>query len=903
MSGMIRRGPGASALVILSGLWLGSCAPPQEDTDAPGSGNVETAQETVAPDYLDTGLAAETRATDLVAHMTLAEKAEQLGHTAPAIERLGVPEYNWWNEGLHGVARAGEATVFPQAIGMAASWDTGLMQEVAGVIGTEFRAKFAETVGPDGGSDWYRGLTVWSPNINIFRDPRWGRGQETYGEDPFLTSQIGTAFIRGLQGEDPDRPLTIATAKHYAVHSGPESNRHREDVHPSPHDLHDTYLPAFRAAVVDGGVQSVMCAYNAVDGIPACASAELMQHYLRESWGFEGYVVSDCGAAANIFREDSLAYADGPEEGVALAFEAGMDLICGDYRNDMSTEAEHIVAAVQSGLLDEAVIDRALVRLFSARYRLGLMDPLTTSLFAGIGPADYDTEDHRDLARRMARASMVLLRNENGLLPLEQAPDRIAVIGPNADSYDALVGNYNGLPSEYSTVLDGLRQRFPESEIVYAMGTGLVGEAEPDLPPDILCTDADCTASGLRAERFEGPEIAGDAAETAIIAEPRALWSGELRDRAVRWSGFVTAPETGEYGLRMVSGRGYRILVGDALVTDAWDAEHPPSVPAGMIELEAGETYPIVVEMIQRGPRGDMRLVWTPPGDRTEEAVEAAASADLAVFVGGLSWRVEGEEMRVDAPGFDGGDRTAIGLPAPQQDLLERVNATGTPVVLVLMSGSALAVNWADENIPAIIQAWYPGGEGGGAIAGLLAGDYSPSGRLPVTFYRSADDLPPFSDYAMDGRTYRYFGGEALYPFGHGLSFTQFAYSDPSLSTAIVPAESRVTVSVDVTNAGDIAGGEVVQLYLSRPDVEGAPERSLAGFQRIRLRPGETRRVAFTLSDRMLSTVDEAGVRRVEPGPAEIWIGGGQPVARDGLDRPAGAAASFQITGTAVLPD
>ena len=463
-------------------------------------------------DWRDPTQPADARAAALVAAMTLEEKAAQAGHTAPAIPRLGVPEYNWWNEGLHGVARAGRATVFPQAIGLAASWDTKRMHEVADVISTEFRAKFLEQRHANGGSGWYRGLTVWSPNINIFRDPRWGRGQETYGEDPYLTGAIAVAFIKGLQGDDPRFLKTVATSKHYAVHSGPESNRHREDVHPSAHDLEDTYLPAFRATVVDADVRSVMCAYNAVNGVPACASDFLMNERLRDDWGFHGYVVSDCGAAANIFRDDALAWVEDPVEGVALAFEAGMDLICGDYRNNMSTEAEHIVAAVRRELLDEAVLDRALERLFEARIRLGLFEPALP--FADITTADYDTDAHNALALEMAQASLVLLKND-GLLPLREAPGSIAVIGPNADSLEALLGNYNGIPSVPVTVLDGIRARFPGAEVAYVQGSGLIGPAEPQVPDELLCSTHNCRSRGLAVEYLRR---AGDGRRSARAA-------------------------------------------------------------------------------------------------------------------------------------------------------------------------------------------------------------------------------------------------------------------------------------------------------------------------------------------------------------------------------------------------
>ncbi|MDB5694035.1 MAG: glycoside hydrolase family 3 protein [Alphaproteobacteria bacterium] len=857
-------------------------------------------QDAAAQPWRDPSLGVDRRAAALVSRMTLEEKAAQLGNFAPAIPRLEIPEYNWWSEGLHGVARAGVATVFPQAVGMAASWDQLLMHDVAGTIGVEFRAKYVERRHPDGGTDWYRGLTVWSPNINIFRDPRWGRGQETYGEDPYLTGRMGIAFIRGLQGDDPRYFQTIATSKHYAVHSGPESSRHRTDVHPSPHDLEDTYLPAFRATVTEANVQSVMCAYNAVDGIPACASPDLLQHRLRDAWGFKGYVVSDCGAAANIYRPDALHYTQTPEEGVAAGFKAGMDVICGDFRNNWTTEQGPIVAAVKRGLLPEAVIDTALRRLFSARIRLGMFDP-PSRVFPGITPADNDTPAHRALALKMAQASMVLLRNRADLLPLRQAPRTIAVIGPNADSLDALIGNYYGTPSKPVTVLDGLRARFPRSEIVFVQGTGLIGPAEPPVPDSVLCVDADCRTHGLRAETFAGTNLQG--APTATSVEPNAsfTWRGE-RESAIRWTGMLVPPATGDYRFRVLSQNGYRIWIGDILVTDEWGVGDAPSIASGKAALQAGRKYPIRVEAVQRGARGEQRLVWSMPAQSGDDAVEAARKADLVVFVGGLSARVEGEEMKVEAPGFAGGDRTSLDLPAPQERLLERVQATGKPLVLVLMNGSALGVNWADAHVPAIVEAWYPGEEGGTAIASLIAGDFSPAGRLPVTFYKSADQLPAFDDYSMARRTYRYFNGAPLYPFGYGLSYTSFRYANVRADAATVPASGEATISAEVTNSGGRDGDEVVQLYVSHPGVPGAPIRALQGFQRLHLKAGETRRVRFTLKDRALSIVDPQGRRRIEPGPVEIWVGGGQPVSRIGLPQPAGGRTRFRINGSAALP-
>jgi beta-glucosidase len=716
--------------------------------------------------FKDPSLPPEERARDLISNMTLEEKAAQLGHTAPAIGRLGIPEYNWWNEGLHGVARADFATVFPQAIGMAASWDVPLMHRVANVLGTEFRAKYVEKVHPNGGTDWYRGLTVWSPNINIFRDPRWGRGQETYGEDPFLTSQLGVAFVSELQGSDPKYLKTIATPKHFAVHSGPESTRHTADVHVSRHDLEDTYLPAFRATVMEAKAQSVMCAYNAINGEPACANGTLLQEHLRKDWGFQGYVVSDCGAAADVFIPDGHKFAPNAEAGVTAAFKAGMDLICGDYRNNMSTEPTAIVGAVRHGLLPESVLDRALTRLFTARIKLGMFDPAANNIYSKIPASQYDTPAHREVSLQMAKESLVLLKNSGNLLPLKKTPGVIAVIGPNADELDPLVGNYNGTPSRPVTILAGIRARFPQSKVVYVKGTKLV--------------EADTSA---------------------------------------------------------------------------------------------------------------------------DKAVEAARGADLVVMVAGLTAHIEGEEMKVNAEGFAGGDRTSLDLPAPQEQLLQRVQAVGKPTVLVLMNGSALGVNWADQHVPSIVEAWYPGEQGGTAVAALLAGDFSPGGRLPVTFYKSVDQLPPFDDYSMSKRTYRYFSGEPLYPFGYGLSFTTFSYSNSHVSKTNAAATDNVTISVDVANSGAVAGDEVVQLYLTQAGIHGAPLRALQGFQRIHLNQGEKKTVEFTLHDRELSIVDDSGKHRIIPGQVAVWVGGGQPVSRASLSPPQGVKTQFAITSSATLPD
>nr|AGU11413.1 Glycosyl hydrolase family 3 N terminal domain [uncultured organism] len=837
------------------------------------------------------------RATDLVSRMTLEEKASQLVNDAPAIPRLQIREYNWWNEGLHGVAAAGHATVFPQAIGLAATFDASLIGTVADLISTEFRAKHLAEQHRFGGSDWFAGLTVWSPNINIFRDPRWGRGQETYGEDPYLTSRLGVAFVEGLQSKDDRYYRTIATPKHFAVHSGPEASRHRDDIHPSAHDLADTYLPAFRAAVMEGDAQSVMCAYNAVDGVPACASKALLTHYLRDAWAFNGYVVSDCEAVADIYRQNHHGYAATPEEGVSAAFMAGMDLVCGG-----AVESEHIVSAIRTGVMSQEVIDRSLVRLFIARMKLGQFDE-PAHVFPTITASDFDTDAGRALAQTTAEKAIVLLKND-GLLPLTTTPRRIAVIGPNADSQAALVGNYNGEPSQPVTILDGIRRRYPDAEVTYVEGSGLTDRALEAVPADILCVDSACKTHGVTLERFADRSLEGEALSTGETATPAYEWSGEMQSGAVRFTTVFTAPESGAYVFRYDANGGYRIFVDGQTVVDAWGVDWRPSIAAGAITLEAGRAYQLRVEAFQRATAGKERLLWSRPSDPAgAAAVLAAQNADLVVFAAGLTSQLEGEEMPIATPGFSGGDRTSLDLPEPQQALLERVQATGTPVVLVLINGSALSVNWADSHVSAILEAWYPGGQGGDAVARVIAGDINPGGRLPVTFYRSASDLPSFDDYGMDGRTYRYFDGPVLYPFGHGLSYTTFAYAQARVSSPRVQATDTVEVSALVTNTGDQVGDEVVQLYLGRPGLAGAPLRALVGFQRITLAPGESRRVSLTIDNRSLSTVDAAGARHVVPGPAELWIGGGQPGGDTARPAVAGQRLAFTLTGSAVLPD
>jgi beta-glucosidase len=869
---------------------------------------IATAQQSNNPPaYKNPRLPLERKVADLVSRMTLEEKVSQLVHTAGAVPRLGVPEYNWWNEGLHGVARAGVATVFPQAIGMAATFDEPLMHKIGDVISTEFRAKYYATLQKDRSSEWYRGLTVWSPNINIFRDPRWGRGQETYGEDPYLTSRLGIAFVTGLQGNDPKYWKTIATSKHFAVHSGPESTRHSVDVTASRHDMEDTYLPAFRATVMEGKAQSVMCAYNSLNGQPACANTTLLEEHLRHDWKFSGYVVSDCGAMTDI--SEGHHFAKSLEEGAAAAFKAGTDLICGYPPTHAAPEKEAILKAAQQGLLPQEDVDRAVTRLMTARFRLGMFDSTTKVSYARITPAQNDTPAHRKLALQAAQESMVLLKNKDGLLPLKRTYNTIAVIGPNADSLDALEGNYNGTPSKPVTVLTGIRRRFPNSKVVYVQGTGLIGPVLTGIPSTALYTDSTQKKHGLKAEYFSNVKLEGKPVLTRTDSKVDFAWgfSGVTprlqKNYSVRWTGVLVPLETADYLVGFTGQDGYRLWVDDQLVAEDWTTHRPSTTESSKVHLEKGKPHAIRIEYFQTIRGAEARLLWSVPGKEEQEAVDAAGNADLVIVVAGLSARIEGEEMKINADGFSGGDRTSLDLPSPQQQLLERIQAASKPVILILMSGSALSVNWADDNIPAIVEAWYPGQEGGTAVAGLLAGDFSPAGRLPITWYKSTDQLPPFEDYSMTRRTYRYFAGEPLYPFGYGLSYTSFAYSNARVDRDTVPADGTATISVDVGNTGTMTGDEVVQLYVTHPDVVGAPLRALKGVQRIHLDAGQKKTVTFNLRDRDLSIVDQAGKHRIVGGAVDVWVGGSQPVMPSGLAKPNGARTKFTISSSADLPD
>lgn len=824
--------------------------------------------------YKNPRLPVEKRVEDLISRMTLEEKIRQMTDIADSIPRLGIPVYNWWNEGLHGVARAGTATVFPQAIGLAATFNDSLMFETASVISDEFRAKYNHFQ-KMGERDRYKGLTVWSPNINIFRDPRWGRGQETYGEDPYLTSLMGVEFVKGMQGDDPKYYKTIATPKHYVVHSGPEPLRHKFNVDVSQRDFMDTYLPAFKACVVEGNAQSVMGAYNRFRGESCSGSPYLLTRILREKWGFDGYVVSDCGAIWDIFAHHKIARS--PAEAAAIGVKSGCDLNCGfTYL--------HLKTAIDSGYIEEAELDIALKRLFTARFKLGMFDPVDKVPYNKIPYEVNDCAPHRQLSLEAAREAIVLLKNENNFLPLKNNIKSIAVIGPNANDPEVMYGNYNGFPSKYVTPFEGIKQKVgEETEVYYARGCNL----HEDFIDKELLTWRNLSSNGkpgLEGEYFNNRNLEGSPFAIRIDSVMRFGWFNRapvpgmnVEDFSIRWQGTLTAPEKGKYKIIISADDGVRLFIDDKLIVNTWEKEGWNST---IVELffEENSNHSIKLDYYQHNWGARVKLEWSlPEKDFEKEALDIAKKSDVVVFVGGLSSQLEGEEMKVNLSGFHGGDRTSIDLPAVQVDMLKKIHALGKPVILVLMSGSAVAVNWADENIPAIIEAWYPGQEGGTAIADVLFGHYNPAGRLPVTFYKSIDQLPPFEDYDMKNRTYRYFEEEPLYEFGYGLSYTTFEYSN-----LVVPEHAKtgdeIEVRVNVENIGDYPGDEVVQLYLKHLDSPyPVPIHALKAFKRVHLDANKKRTVIFTLSGNQLSVIDDNNQRVVLPGKVQLFLGGKQP--------------------------
>ncbi|MEA3181808.1 MAG: beta-glucosidase [Gammaproteobacteria bacterium] len=846
------------------------------------------------------GSATDPRAADLVARMTLEEKVHQMQNAAPAIPRLGIPSYEYWNEALHGVARGGEATIFPQAIGMAATWDKELLLAEGSTIGVEGRARYNQAQ-REGNHDRYFGLTFWAPNINIFRDPRWGRGQETLGEDPFLTGTLATEFVRGIQGDDPRYLQAIATPKHFAVHSGPEPLRHGFNVDPSPRDLNETYLPAFRRTVVEGHAHSLMCSYNAIDGKPACANPELLTGTLRGDWKFDGFVTSDCGAIDDITRGHHFTKTN--VEGAAAAVRAGTDTACA-FRDEYLDLSE----AVRQHVIPESELDKSLQRLFTARMRLGLFDPPDQVPFSSIPIAENHSPAHRELALRAARESIVLLAND-GLLPLGKQAGRIAVIGPSATSLIALEGNYKGTPTAPVLPLDGVETAFGSDRVVYAQGAPFVSEIALPVPRTVF-------GAGLKAEFFNGVGFSGAPVATRTDRQIDFDWNAAAPHPgvnpnafSVRWTGTLTPPAAGDYSFEVADRRcdpsedheNYTLKIegADEFRASSTCEDFGRPRPRATLHFAAAKPRRFTFEYTHQSPRfsAGVTLAWQAPEQiLLEEALLAARSADVVVaFVGLVPW-LEGEEMPVHIPGFDGGDRTTLSLPDSQTKLLTALASTGKPLVIVLETGSAVALGPIGQRARAIVQAWYGGERGGQAIGEVLSGAVSPSGRLPVTFYASTSQLPAFAEYSMQGRTYRYFTGKPEYPFGHGSSYTRFAYSDLQVGSADLRAGSIQKIAVSVRNTGAVSGAEVIQLYVSVAGPRGAPLRSLKGYERVELAPGQTKTVRFELSPRDLALAGDNGRMQIVPADYRLWVGGGQP------DTGApGLRGQFAVTGSKVL--
>lgn len=862
-------------------------------------------QSNTPPKYRDLSLDFETRALDLVKQMTLDEKIAQLGNKAPAIPRLGVLEYDWWNEALHGVARAGTATVFPQAIGMAASFDTDMMKQVANIISDEARAKHHEALR---NNDYrrYRGLTFWSPNINIFRDPRWGRGHETYGEDPYLTGQMGIQFVKGLQGDDDKYLKLIATAKHFAVHNGPEPNRHIFNVVPNTRDLWETYLPAFEDLMVDAKAYSIMSAYNRVDGESSSASWLLLEDILRNKWGFDGFVVSDCDAIKDIYKWHKIV--ETPQEAAAIGLRKGCDLNCGSvYQNALKK-------AIELGFIDEGELDLSVYRLMLARMKLGMFDPEDMVPYAQIPIEINDSETHNTVALNMAQKSMTLLKND-GILPLNKNKiKRIAIVGPNANNPNSLLGNYAGTPSHPVTVLNGIKNAVgAEVEVSYSEDVPMVifntnKKKFPAIESKHLFTvdEKGDPVQGLTGYYFNNKDLEGEATLVRIDPQVNFKWNKDesptttaiaqgiiSSDKAidkenfsVRWTGKLVAPTTGIYKLGTSSNNDYKLYIDGKRIANNLKGRGLETF-VEEIPLEQGASYDIKLEYYNKTPESEINLVWNIPNITADdnansaqlsaETLEDVKKADIAIFVGGLdaSWEGEENRSRTNIDGFDRGDRTKIELPKTQMDALKSMKATGTPVVFVLMSGSAMSFNGFEKELDAILMSWYPGQRGGDAVADVLFGDYNPAGRLPITFYSSTDELADFTDYNMHagkGFTYRYYTGEALYPFGHGLSYTQFEYSNLKVSKN----NNTINVSINLKNTGKWDGEEVVQLYIK--DLKSdkwMALKQLRQFDRIALKKGELKTIEFDLNIAKDFRYYDAMSRKymVEPGDFEIQIG------------------------------
>ncbi|WP_416465442.1 glycoside hydrolase family 3 C-terminal domain-containing protein [Sphingomonas sp. VDB2] len=841
---------------------------------------------------------ADAKARSIVDKLTLDEKVAQLLNVAPAIPRLDIPAYNWWTESLHGAIGAVPTTNFPEPIGLAATFDAPLIKEVASAISTEVQA--LHTLGRQTGhlGRIGTGLDTWSPNINIFRDPRWGRGQETYGEDPFLTAHIGVAFVQGMQGDNPDLPDVVATPKHFAVHSGPEPSRHTDNIFATQRDLEDTYLPAFRAAIVEGKAGSIMCAYNRVDGQPACGSPMLLQDYLRGAWGFTGYVVSDCDAVVDIY--DHHKYAPDAATGVAVALRRGVDSECNNATlGGKAGLGDRYKESLAQGYISVEDIDVALVRLFSARLRNGDLPGLSSRKPNATPVAAIGTADHQALALDTAEKSLVLLKND-GVLPLKPGT-RIALVGPLADATRVLRGNYSSAKSAPPvSVADGLRQAMPGSTITLVPFSPSITDG--DLVPGGALRTPD-GKPGIKAEYYNATAQDQFASKPVLTRTEDSITSraSEFKqvatDHRIVWTGYLVAPETGLYRLALTGVKGEISLNGKPVVVATDYSRWAEPLKLTEVAMTEGERYAVRLQG-ESGIPAAPAIFWKRVTDNLDRDLAAGAKdADVIVAVVGLTSDLEGEEMPVKVEGFEGGDKTTLDLPTDQRAFLEKAKALGKPLVVIAMNGSAIDLSWAKENASAILEAWYPGQSGGRAVGNVLFGKVDPGGRLPLTFYKSVNDLPPFAEYGMDGRTYRYFKGTPVYPFGYGLSYTRFTYTPPVIEPIDGAVENGIKVRTQITNSGQRSGDDIAQLYITPPTFDGAPRIALRGFQRVSLKPGESRAIEFILSPRDLSFVTMAGERALIPGAYQLSVGGGQP----GTDKPVQTGA-YSISRAVPLP-
>ena len=824
--------------------------------------------------YKNPDLSPSERAWDLLKRMTLEEKVGQMMNGAKAVERLGIPAYNWWNEALHGVARAGKATVFPQAIGLAATFDDQAVYETFDIVSDEARAKYNDFQ-RKGERDGYKGLTFWTPNINIFRDPRWGRGMETYGEDPYLTTKMGLAVVKGLQGDGTGKyDKAHACAKHYAVHSGPEWNRHSFDAKDiSPRDLWETYLPAFKALVTEGKVKEVMCAYNRYEGEPCCANKTLLTRILREDWGFDDVVVSDCGAIADFYAPNHHETHPTPADASADAVISGTDLECGgSYAS--------LLEAVKQGKISEEKINESVFRLLRARFQLGMFDNELVP-WSKLPYSIVECEEHKAKALEMARKSMVLLTNKNNILPLDRSAIRkVAVLGPNANDSVMLWANYNGFPTKSVTILEGIKNKLPEGTVYYDRACDFVRNT-------VFTSYYDWTAwggkKGFKATFWNNRSMEGETVAVGQFSEPLNLSNGgntvfmpgvNLQDFSARFESVLTPQESGEVSFMVTADDGYRLFVDGKEVLANWhvgtnrDKEY-------VMNVTKGQSYNVVLEYFQAGGEATLKFDIGVTKEIDYKATAAkAADADVIIFVGGLSSALEGEEMPVDLPGFRKGDRNNIDLPQVQYEMLKALKETGKPVIFVVCSGSALALPWQAEHLDAMLEAWYPGQEGGTAVADVLFGDYNPAGRLPITFYASTSDLPDFQDYNMDNRTYRYFKGSALFPFGYGLSYTSFEYGKAKVDENKIKVGESVNLSIPLSNTGKMDGDEVVQVYLRNLNDAEGPIKMLRAFRRVSLKAGQNEVIQIELPASTFECYNPATEKmEIVPGKYELLYG------------------------------